>query len=147
MRFFPNSSKFTANIIVTVKLHVSMWDEMTIQMGEPENKTPTSSYSFFFFICCVFLPSFTFSASISTHSISPDFTASNFQFIDTSGAFLRSQNGTFKATIDAMPPSSKYYFSVVHTATNIIIWSANRNRPMSSSDQLSLTVNGLTVTT
>ncbi|XP_030940027.1 G-type lectin S-receptor-like serine/threonine-protein kinase At5g35370 [Quercus lobata] len=120
---------------------------MTIQMGEPENKTPTSSYSFFFFICCVFLPSFTFSASISTHSISPDFTASNFQFIDTSGAFLRSQNGTFKATIDAMPPSSKYYFSIVHSATNIIIWSANRNRPMSSSDQLSLTVNGLTVTT
>ena len=65
------------------------------------------SFSFFFFICCVFLPSFTFSAPISTHSISPDFTASNFQFLDTSGAFLRSQNGIFKATIDARPFSSK----------------------------------------
>ncbi|XP_065629904.1 G-type lectin S-receptor-like serine/threonine-protein kinase At5g35370 [Quercus suber] len=104
------------------------------------------SFSFFFFICCVFLPTFTFSAPISTHSISPDFTASNFQFIDTSGAFLGSQNGTFKATIDARPSSSKYYFSIVHSATNIIIWSANRDRPMSSSDKLSLTVNGLTVT-
>ncbi|KAK7820844.1 g-type lectin s-receptor-like serine/threonine-protein kinase [Quercus suber] len=104
------------------------------------------SFSFFFFICFVFLPTFTFSAPISTHSISPDFTASNFQFIDTSGAFLRSQNGTFKATIDARPSSSKYYFSIVHSATNIIIWSANRDRPMSSSDKLSLTVNGLTVT-
>ncbi|KAK4573668.1 hypothetical protein RGQ29_031568 [Quercus rubra] len=92
------------------------------------------SFSFFFFICCVFLPSLTFSASISTHSISPDFTASHFQFIDTKGAFLRSQNGTFEATIDARPPSSKYYFSIVHRATKIIIWSANRNTPMSSSD-------------
>ncbi|XP_050257755.1 G-type lectin S-receptor-like serine/threonine-protein kinase At5g35370 isoform X2 [Quercus robur] len=104
------------------------------------------SFSFFFFMCCVFLPSFTFPAPISTHSIGPDFTASNFQFLDTSGAFLRSQNGTFKATIDARPSSSKFYFSIVHSATNIIIWSANRDRPMSSSDKLSLTVNGLTVT-
>ncbi|XP_075650408.1 G-type lectin S-receptor-like serine/threonine-protein kinase At5g35370 [Castanea sativa] len=104
------------------------------------------SFSFFFFICCVFLPSLTFSTSISTHSISPDFTASHFQFNDTSGAFLRSQNDTFRATIDAKPPSSKYYFSVVHRDTDIIIWSANRDTPMSNSDKLSLTVRGLTVT-
>ncbi|KAF3951382.1 hypothetical protein CMV_022960 [Castanea mollissima] len=85
-------------------------------------------------------------ASISTHSISPDFTASFFQFSDIRGAFLRSQNDTFRATIDAKPPSSKYYFSVVHRDTDIIIWSANRDAPMSSSDKLSLTVSGLTVT-
>ncbi|KAK7860516.1 g-type lectin s-receptor-like serine/threonine-protein kinase [Quercus suber] len=104
------------------------------------------SFSFIFFICCVFRPSLTFSASISTHSISPDFTASHFQFTDTRGAFLRSQNGTFKATIYAKPPSSKYYFSIVHSATDTIIWSANRNTPMSSSDKLSLTSSGLRVT-
>nr|XP_023911749.1 G-type lectin S-receptor-like serine/threonine-protein kinase At5g35370 [Quercus suber] len=104
------------------------------------------SFSFIFFICCVFRPSLTFSASISTHSISPDFTASHFQFTDTRGAFLRSQNGTFKATIYAKPPSSKYYFSIVHSATDTIIWSANRNTPMSSSDKLSLTASGLRVT-
>ncbi|KAK9992995.1 hypothetical protein SO802_022698 [Lithocarpus litseifolius] len=104
------------------------------------------SFSFLFFICCVFLPSLTFSASISTHSIIPDFTASHFQFKDTRGAFLRSQNGIFKATIDAKPPSSKYYFSIVHSDTNVIIWSANRNTPMSSSDKLLLTANGLIVT-
>ncbi|KAL4593759.1 hypothetical protein ACB092_M014300 [Castanea dentata] len=104
------------------------------------------SFSFFFFICCVFLPNLTFSASISTHSIIPDFTASHFQFNDTRGAFLRSQNDTFRATIDAKPHSSKYYFSVVHRDTDIIIWSANRDTPMSSSDKLSLTVSGLTVT-
>nr|POF21010.1 g-type lectin s-receptor-like serine/threonine-protein kinase [Quercus suber] len=103
-------------------------------------------FSLSFFICCVFLPSFTFSGSFSTHSISPNFTASHFQFHDTRGAFLRSQNGTFKATIDASPPSSKYYFSIVHSATKTINWSANRDRPMSSFDKLSLTVNGVTVT-
>ncbi|XP_030941622.1 G-type lectin S-receptor-like serine/threonine-protein kinase At5g35370 [Quercus lobata] len=105
------------------------------------------SFSFsFFFMCCVFLPSFTFSASVSTHTISPDFTASNFEFINTSGAFLRSQNGTFKATIRCQSTLLKYYFSIVQSATKIIIWSANHDRPMSSSDKLSLTVNGLTVT-
>ncbi|KAK7848835.1 g-type lectin s-receptor-like serine/threonine-protein kinase [Quercus suber] len=82
------------------------------------------------------------------HSVNAFITqkTSHFQFNDTRGAFLRSQNGTFKATIDASPPSSKYYFSIVHSATKTIIWSANRDRPMSSFDKLSLTVNGLTVT-
>ncbi|KAK4566519.1 hypothetical protein RGQ29_002686 [Quercus rubra] len=103
-------------------------------------------FSFFFFICCVFLPSFAFSGPISTHSISPNFTLSNIQFIDYSGTFLLSPNGTFKATVDAKPLSSYFYFSIVHTASNTTIWSANRNAPMSNSDKLSLTTNGLTIT-
>ncbi|KAK7845818.1 g-type lectin s-receptor-like serine/threonine-protein kinase [Quercus suber] len=103
-------------------------------------------FSSFFLICCVFLPSFAFSGPISTHSISPNFTVSNIQFIDYSGTFLLSPNGTFKATIDAKPLSSYFYFSIVHTASNTTIWSANRNAPMSNSDKLSLTTNGLTIT-
>uniref|UniRef100_A0A2N9I8J8 Receptor-like serine/threonine-protein kinase n=1 Tax=Fagus sylvatica TaxID=28930 RepID=A0A2N9I8J8_FAGSY len=95
------------------------------------------SFSFFFLICCTFLPSFTFS---EPHTISPNFTSTNI------GTFLLSQNGNFKATIDAKPPSSDYYFSIAHTITHAEIWTANRNAPMSSSDKLSLTTNGLIVT-
>uniref|UniRef100_A0A2N9FKZ1 Receptor-like serine/threonine-protein kinase n=1 Tax=Fagus sylvatica TaxID=28930 RepID=A0A2N9FKZ1_FAGSY len=98
------------------------------------------SFSFFFLICCTFLPSFTFSDPISPHTISPNFTPTNI------GTFLLSQNGNFKATIDAKPPSSDYYFSIAHAISHAKIWTANRNAPMSSSDKLSLTTNGLIVT-
>uniref|UniRef100_A0A2N9GP94 Receptor-like serine/threonine-protein kinase n=1 Tax=Fagus sylvatica TaxID=28930 RepID=A0A2N9GP94_FAGSY len=98
------------------------------------------SFSFFFLICCTFLPSFTFSDPISPHTISPNFTPTNI------GTFLLSQNGNFKATIDAKPPSSDYYFSIFHAISHAKIWTANRNAPMSSSDKLSLTTNGLIVT-
>uniref|UniRef100_A0A2N9I7X6 Receptor-like serine/threonine-protein kinase n=1 Tax=Fagus sylvatica TaxID=28930 RepID=A0A2N9I7X6_FAGSY len=98
------------------------------------------SFSFFFLICCTFLPSFTFSDPISPHTISPNFTPTNI------GTFLLSQNGNFKATIDAKPPSSDYYFAIAHAISHAKIWTANRNAPMSSSDKLSLTTNGLIVT-
>uniref|UniRef100_A0A2N9I911 Protein kinase domain-containing protein n=1 Tax=Fagus sylvatica TaxID=28930 RepID=A0A2N9I911_FAGSY len=52
----------------------------------------------------------------------------------------------FRPPIDARPLSSYFYFSIVHAGSNAIIWTANRNAPMSNSDKLSLTVNGLTVT-
>jgi len=60
---------------------------------------------------------------------------------------LISQNGTFKASISGTKiQPSRYYFSVTHVASNSIIWSANRNAFMSDSDNLSLTINGLSVT-
>ncbi|GLT53214.1 hypothetical protein SLA2020_265010 [Shorea laevis] len=105
------------------------------------------SLSISFLLSCAFLPSFTFSGAISTLSVTPNFTASNFQFIDYSGTFLLSQNATFKASISGTKTNpSLYYFSVTHVASNSIIWSANRNAAMSDSDSLSLTSNGLSVT-
>uniref|UniRef100_A0A2N9I9M0 Bulb-type lectin domain-containing protein n=1 Tax=Fagus sylvatica TaxID=28930 RepID=A0A2N9I9M0_FAGSY len=71
---------------------------------------------------------------------------SQFHINTNIGTFLLSQNGNFKATIDAKPPSSDYYFSIAPTFTHAEIWTANRNAPMSSSDKLSLTTNGLIVT-
>ncbi|XP_041003482.1 G-type lectin S-receptor-like serine/threonine-protein kinase At5g35370 [Juglans microcarpa x Juglans regia] len=94
------------------------------------------------------LPFFVFSGPLSTHSIRPPFIASYFLFIDQSGTFLVSPNGTFKASISGtkvQTSPSRYYFSITHVASDAIFWSANRNASMSDSDKLSLSVDGLRV--
>ncbi|XP_057769095.1 G-type lectin S-receptor-like serine/threonine-protein kinase At5g35370 [Salvia miltiorrhiza] len=83
---------------------------------------------------------------ISIPSIQINFTASYLQFIDNSGAFLASQKGSFEARITNSKPESKsFYFVVIHVASHTIVWSANRNRPISLSSQLRLTEKGLTL--
>ena len=89
----------------------------------------------------------TSSGQLYNHSIRPNFTASYFQLVDQAGAFLQSLNATFKASISN--PSQQlpeFYFSVIHSSSNTIVWTANRNRPISESAKLLLTLNGLLIT-
>ncbi|XP_058097174.1 G-type lectin S-receptor-like serine/threonine-protein kinase At5g35370 [Magnolia sinica] len=83
--------------------------------------------------------------TIFTEFISPNFTASNFRFIDSTGAFLTSRNGTFQASIYNPFLQSSYYLCVLHVASNAVIWSANRDAPISSSDSMNLTPNGISI--
>lgn len=78
--------------------------------------------------------------------IYPNFTASHYQFIDNAGAFLSSRNGTFETAI-SNPSSQKsnFYLCVIHVATNTIIWSANRDAPISSSGKMTLTDKGISI--
>ncbi|XP_026445838.1 G-type lectin S-receptor-like serine/threonine-protein kinase At5g35370 [Papaver somniferum] len=116
-------------------------------MGQP------SSSSIIFFIIIIILLLFNtipscFSGPIKTEFIYPNFTASNFLFVDNSGGtFLTSRNGTYKASIfnPGTDEHKKFYFSVIHVSSHTIIWSANRNNPMSDSDELNLTSNGITI--
>nr|XP_011465742.1 PREDICTED: G-type lectin S-receptor-like serine/threonine-protein kinase At5g35370 [Fragaria vesca subsp. vesca] len=86
-------------------------------------------------------------ASNLNHYITPNFTANRIQFVETSGAFLESLNGTFRASISTADSiQSLFYFSVIHVASNTIIWSANRNAPVSYSAMHSLTIHGLGIT-
>ncbi|KAL5558432.1 hypothetical protein UlMin_034643 [Ulmus minor] len=104
-------------------------------------------YLFFIFFLPIFPSSLVISDSISIHSISPNFTATNLRFVDNSGAFLSSKNGTYRASLlvqYSQPP--RVYFAVVHVATNLVIWSANHNNPVSSTAKLDLTVGGLSIT-
>ncbi|PRQ20383.1 putative protein kinase RLK-Pelle-SD-2b family [Rosa chinensis] len=99
-----------------------------------------------FSLCFLLFPILTASSPILNHSITPNFTATNMQFIDNSGAFLESPNGTFRASINTLESiHSHFYFSVIHVASNTIIWSANRNTPISYSAMLSLTIHGLSI--
>lgn len=78
--------------------------------------------------------------------INPNFTASYLQFIDGSGTFLFSHNRTFKAAIfNPGGQQASFYLCVIHVASSSIIWSANRDAPISESGVMNLTINGITI--
>ncbi|TXG52945.1 hypothetical protein EZV62_022114 [Acer yangbiense] len=97
-----------------------------------------------------FVTGFIFLSLVSGSSFSefiyPNFTASHIQFIDHSGAFLSSRNGTFKAAIfNPGAQQTKFYLCVIHVVSNNIIWSANRDTPISSSGKMNLTPEGIII--
>ncbi|MCD9645702.1 hypothetical protein HAX54_034828 [Datura stramonium] len=90
------------------------------------------------------IPVFSFTL---TEFVYPNFTASNLQFVDSTGSFLVSRNGTFKAAI--FNPGSEqvnFYLCVIHVESNTIIWSANGDAPVSNSGIMRLTKNGMSIT-
>lgn len=105
-----------------------------------------SSAVLLFFWAFLFCP--VCSGPVYVDTIFPNFTAYYHQYIDNSGAgaFLASQARTFQARITKFKAeSSSFYFVVVHVASNVIIWSANRNHPISGSSPLRLSRDGLTL--
>ncbi|KAJ0086063.1 hypothetical protein Patl1_08405 [Pistacia atlantica] len=98
----------------------------------------------------LFATSFFFPALVSgitfSEFIYPNFTASHFQFIDYSGAFLYTRNGTFRAAIfNPGAQQMNFYLCIIHVASNTIIWSANRDTSISSSGKMYLTLEGITI--
>ena len=78
--------------------------------------------------------------------ITPNFTASNLLFIEDHGAFLYSDNRTFKAALyNPGDEETNFYLCVIHVASNTIIWSANRDAPTSNSGKMKLSSDGMIV--
>ncbi|CAI8597429.1 unnamed protein product [Vicia faba] len=99
------------------------------------------SFSFIFLLFATSVSGYTFSDHISTN-----FTASYLQFISNTGTFLLSRNKTFKAAIyNPGNQQTSFYLCIIHSASNTIIWSANRDAPISDSDKMNLTVKGMTI--
>ncbi|KAG2399879.1 G-type lectin S-receptor-like serine/threonine-protein [Vigna angularis] len=90
-----------------------------------------------------------FCTTISAHTfsyITPNFSASYLHFIDDFGTFLVSPNNTFKAAIfNPGGQQTSFYLCVIHDASKTIIWSANRDAPISDSGKMLLTVKGITI--
>ncbi|KAJ6292142.1 hypothetical protein OIU76_024119 [Salix suchowensis] len=105
------------------------------------------SSSLFLFFSSALLPYLCLSGPITIQTIKQPFTASHFQYIDQSGVFLISSNGNFTASISNFEENSPYYFCITHVLSHAIIWIANRNHPISDSDKLYLTSNGLSINT
>ncbi|KAL2339817.1 hypothetical protein Fmac_007757 [Flemingia macrophylla] len=94
----------------------------------------------------VFLLSATISARTFSDYINPNFTATYVQFIDSFGTFLLSYNKTFKAAIfNPGGQQTSFYLCVIHAASNSIIWSGNRDAPISDSGKMFLTLEGITI--
>ncbi|KAB5511816.1 hypothetical protein DKX38_028844 [Salix brachista] len=105
------------------------------------------SSSLFLFFSSALLPYLCLSGPITIQTIKQPFTASHFQYIDQSGVFLISSNGNFTASISNFEENSPYYFCITHVLSDAIIWIANRKHPISDSDKLYLTANGLAINT
>ncbi|CAM8939419.1 unnamed protein product [Rhodiola kirilowii] len=100
--------------------------------------------SFFIILAVIFSPSCFFSVVTCADYIYPNFTTSNFQLIDKAGAFLFSRNGTFKAAIfNPGAQQASFYLCVIHVVSNTVIWSANRDSPISTSAKMHLTPTGI----
>lgn len=98
----------------------------------------------FFAISFVLFP--VISGTLSSEFVHPNFTASNFEYVDYAGAFLVSRNQTFKASIYSPGArQTSFYLCVIHAASNTIIWSANRDAPISNSGTMNLTSEGIRV--
>ncbi|PON79386.1 S-receptor-like serine/threonine-protein kinase [Parasponia andersonii] len=109
-------------------------------------KSSFSTYLFLTFFCCALSPFLVVSDPILAHSIVPNFTATNFIFVENGGAFLSSQNGTLRASLRSPLSQPKiFYFSVIHFPTNTLVWTANRHVPISNAAVLTLAVDGLTL--
>ncbi|CAJ2644231.1 unnamed protein product [Trifolium pratense] len=98
-------------------------------------------------IFLLFTTSTSVSGKIFSDHISPDFTASYLTGDGNTGTFLVSRNNTFKAAIfnPDKQQTSFFYLCIIHSASNTIIWSANRDAPISNSDIVKLTGEGITI--
>lgn len=102
---------------------------------------------FLFFLTILSLYLALVSGAVFTEFIYPNFTASNFKFIDASGAFLLSSNGTFKAAMfNPGAQQIRFYLCVIHVESNAIVWSANRDSSVSTSGSMILTTSGINIT-
>ncbi|KAK6115558.1 hypothetical protein DH2020_007827 [Rehmannia glutinosa] len=102
---------------------------------------------FLFFFVIFFSLSLALVSGISfTEFVYPNFTASNLKFGDDAGSFLLSSNGKFKAAMfNPGAQRIRFYLCVIHAESNTIIWSANRDSPVSDLGSLILTTNGISV--
>ncbi|XP_059631856.1 G-type lectin S-receptor-like serine/threonine-protein kinase At5g35370 [Cornus florida] len=99
------------------------------------------------FFLSVVLSCYLVSGQPSSEFVYPNFTATNFRFIDSAGSFLFSRNGSFKAAIsNPGAQQTNFYLCIIHVASNTITWSANRDAPISNSGKMSLTSSGINIT-
>lgn len=98
------------------------------------------------FVATIFLFIAPASSISFSEFIHPNFTASHVKFIDYGGSFLTSHNGTFKAAIvNTRSQQNSFYLCIIHVLSNTIIWSANRDTPISGSGKMNLTPKGIII--
>ncbi|KAH7445851.1 hypothetical protein KP509_01G026400 [Ceratopteris richardii] len=62
--------------------------------------------------------------------------------VDTDGNFLFSPNNTFALSFFSASQETAFYLCIVHVQTGNIVWTANRDAPMSNNDQLVFSEDG-----
>lgn len=74
--------------------------------------------------------------------IDANFSATAMSYVDTDGAFLYSLSSDFSLALYTFTGDVSVYLTVTHTATSQIVWTANRDFPISLSDKFVFTSGG-----
>ncbi|PKU87666.1 G-type lectin S-receptor-like serine/threonine-protein kinase At5g35370 [Dendrobium catenatum] len=88
----------------------------------------------------------TAAVQVSTEFLYPNFTASSIGYIEKDNVFLTSRSSTFSAILSSDSPQSPFIFSILHTSTSTVVWSANFASPAPYTSVLSLSAAGLSIT-
>lgn len=84
-------------------------------------------------------------ASVFTEFLYPNFSASSVNYLDKGGVFLNSISSIFSATLSTKSPQSPFVFSIVHSPTSTVVWSANAADPAPYTAKLSFSAAGLSI--
>ncbi|KAK8921791.1 G-type lectin S-receptor-like serine/threonine-protein kinase [Platanthera zijinensis] len=84
-------------------------------------------------------------ARIAVEFLYPNFTGSNFNYIENGGIFLTSASSNFSAIFSTESPQSPFVFSIIHAPTTTTVWSANAASPAPYTSALSLSAAGLSI--
>ncbi|MCO5594090.1 hypothetical protein L7F22_048111 [Adiantum nelumboides] len=82
------------------------------------------------------------SVSTSSGYIDVGFAGSAMSYVDTDGDFLYSPGNVFSLSFFSFSSQAFFYLCVIHMPSKEVVWTANRNSPLSHSDQLLFTMDG-----
>lgn len=82
---------------------------------------------------------------VYTEFLYPNFSASSVNYIEKNGIFLNSASSTFSATLSAAAPQSPFVFTIVHSPTSTVVWTANPSDPVPYTAALSFSTAGLSI--
>lgn len=93
-------------------------------------------------LCVILLSSVSLEGTQHIDKIYPVFQASQMGSIDTGGVFLLSNSSIFGFGFVQTSSSTLYLLAVVHFRSNTVVWSANRENPVTNSDIFDFDENG-----
>ncbi|KAK8941925.1 G-type lectin S-receptor-like serine/threonine-protein kinase [Platanthera guangdongensis] len=84
-------------------------------------------------------------ATVFTEFLYPNFSASSVNYIEKDGVFLLSLSSAFSATLPSDSPQSPFVFSIIHSPTSTVVWTANPTDPAPYTAALSFSPDGLSI--
>ncbi|KAI6680191.1 hypothetical protein NL676_034072 [Syzygium grande] len=93
-------------------------------------------------LCVILLSSISLEGAQNRDKILPGFQATQMGSIDTSGVFLLSNGSIFGFGFVQASTPTLYSLAVVHFRSNTVVWSANRDNPVTNSDTFDFDENG-----